>query len=82
MSIHGILCAILKFKSVVMVDTSEQRILENGHVFVTGATVGFRPESVLHDKHVCLNCGVVRRFDGKNSQCKGKVRVATRGTSR
>jgi hypothetical protein len=65
-----------------MVDTSEQRILENGHEFVTGKSVGFRPESILHDKHVCLNCGVVRRTDGKNSQCKGKVRVTVRGAAR
>jgi hypothetical protein len=58
---------------------NEQRILENGHRFVTGAAVGFKPRSVLYDKHVCLDCGIVRRVDGKNSQCKGPVRVTTRG---
>jgi hypothetical protein len=76
-------CALFfKFKSAAMVDTSEQRILENGHEFVTGKAVGFRSGSVLHDKHVCLNCGVVRRIDGKNRQCRGKVRVTMRGTTR
>jgi hypothetical protein len=28
---------------------------------------------------VCLSCGIVRRLDGKNGQCKGRVRVTVRG---
>ncbi|KVP75314.1 hypothetical protein WJ96_06025 [Burkholderia ubonensis] len=65
-----------------MTGTNEQRIVENGHEFVTGASVGFRPGSVLHDKHVCKSCGVVRRLDGMNGQCKGKVRVTVRTPQR
>ncbi|WP_157641870.1 hypothetical protein [Burkholderia ubonensis] len=65
-----------------MPGTNEQSIVENGHEFVTGASVGFRAASVLHDKHVCKRCGVVRRLDGKNGQCKGSVRVTVRTPQR
>lgn len=61
--------------------TSEVPILENGHQFVTGASLGFAARSILHDKHVCLECGIVRRSDGKNGKCKGKVRVTVRGVA-
>jgi len=65
-----------------MADVKETPIVENGHKFVTGAAVGFQPRSSLYDKHVCLDCGIVRRLDGKNGQCKGLVRVTTRGGAR
>lgn len=56
-----------------------EQIHENGHRFDTGEAIGFGPGSVLHGLYVCLDCGTVRRGDGKNSPCKGKVRVELRG---
>jgi hypothetical protein len=54
-------------------------IKENGHEFVTGESVGFNSESILSSLYVCLQCGIVRRKDGQNRWCKGKVRVELRG---
>lgn len=61
--------------------TRAEPLKENGHQFATGASVGFRAGSILHDKLVCLDCGIVRRPDGLNSPCKGKVRVTARNAS-
>lgn len=57
---------------------SEKTLTENGHRFVTGASKGFGPESVLHNLYVCETCGVVRRKDGKSNPCRGDVRVTFR----
>ena len=51
---------------------------ENVHEFVTGAELGFTPISSLWALHVCRNCGIVRRKDGQNKPCRGKVRVELR----
>jgi hypothetical protein len=53
-------------------------ICEHGHEFVTGAELGFHRGGVLHDASVCRQCGVVRRRDGQNNPCVGKVRVELR----
>ncbi|HDR9105403.1 TPA: hypothetical protein QDB04_002244 [Burkholderia vietnamiensis] len=52
--------------------------VDNGHEFVPAARLGFREGSVLADKEVCARCGIVKRLDGHNSPCKGRVRVALR----
>ncbi len=50
---------------------------ENGHDFVPGADVGLKALSAL----VCKDCGIVRRGDGKNSQCRGRVCIELRSTA-
>lgn len=51
---------------------------ENGHEFVTGESLGFHKASVLRKARVCSQCGIVRRADGQNKPCRGKVRVTAR----
>lgn len=53
-------------------------ICENGHEFVTGESLGFHRGGVLYEARVCLHCGIVRRLDGQNRSCGGKVRVEMR----
>lgn len=48
------------------------------HEFVPGAALGFGPGSVLHAAQVCRHCGIVRRQDGQNKPCRGKIRVSLR----
>lgn len=50
---------------------------ENGHKFVPGADLGLKG-SALAKALCCRTCGVVRNRDGKNSQCRGAVKVALR----
>jgi hypothetical protein len=51
---------------------------ENGHEFVTGAEVGFTQGSLLWSTWVCQQCGIVRRDDGRNGLCRGKVEIQMR----
>lgn len=57
-------------------------INENGHEFVTGAEVGFGPNSSLWSIYVCKQCGIVRREDGKNNSCRGRIPVVIRNNER
>lgn len=50
----------------------------NGHSWVTGEQVGFEPPSYLSNKLVCRECGILRRADGGNGPCKGRVKVTPR----
>lgn len=56
-----------------------ETIKENGHEFVTGESLGFGPGSTLHSLYCCKQCGIMRRKDGQNKPCRGKVRVELRG---
>jgi hypothetical protein len=58
--------------------SATQAIHENGHEFVTGESLGFGPESVLHALHCCKRCGVVRNRDGQNRPCIGRAKVELR----
>lgn len=54
---------------------SEADVLrENGHAFVPLRLRGLRSEG-----SACLECGFMRRADGKNAPCKGPVAVTLRG---
>lgn len=46
---------------------------EHGHAFVDVAKLGFKNEW-----KACLDCGIVRRADGKNKPCKGPVALSLR----
>lgn len=48
------------------------------HEWKLGSELGFDKTSYLHKVRVCQKCGVLRREDGFNSDCKGKVRVGFR----
>lgn len=48
---------------------------ENGHEFVRGIELGLR---ALQAGFVFRECGIVRRSDGKNSQCRGRVKIGLR----
>lgn len=48
-------------------------IFENGHVFVPAKARGLG-----FDWNVCSLCGVVRRRDGQNKRCQGRVQVTLR----
>ncbi|NIE67434.1 hypothetical protein [Burkholderia sp. Ax-1719] len=54
------------------------RISENGHEFVIGASLGFDRASILHAARVCLHCGIMRHADGQNKACRGTVHIALR----
>ncbi|AOY90539.1 hypothetical protein BKK79_00875 [Cupriavidus sp. USMAA2-4] len=51
---------------------------ENGHRFVTGGELGFTEGSVLYKARCCFDCGIVRRADGQNKACRGRVSVEVR----
>ncbi|MDD2741257.1 MAG: hypothetical protein PHV02_03230 [Rhodocyclaceae bacterium] len=46
---------------------------ENSHRFVDTRKLGLRKKG-----ECCLDCGNMRRADGKNSQCKGETQIALR----
>lgn len=46
---------------------------ENGHIWAK-----MKSSNILNELHVCRECGIIRRKDGKNKPCKGKVRVTLR----
>lgn len=48
-------------------------IFESGHVFAPS-----RARGLDHDWWCCTRCGVIRRLDGQNKPCRGRVRVALR----
>lgn len=48
-------------------------IFENAHVFAPA-----RARGLDHDWWCCSRCGIVRRRDGQNKPCRGRVRVALR----
>jgi hypothetical protein len=49
---------------------------EHGHVFVAGRDRGLG--SVGADWIICSRCGIIRRRDGQNKPCRGRVRVELR----
>ena len=53
--------------------TEADLIVENGHRFVEVTKLG-----LLHKGMACLDCGFMRRADGKNKACKGPVKIEPR----
>lgn len=45
-------------------------LLENGHAFIDLTKLGLTSAGKS-----CLDCGLMRRIDGKNALCKGPVKV-------
>lgn len=54
-------------------------VVENGHHFVPATELLFRASPILAGALLCARCGTVRRTDGKNSPCRGRVKVTLRG---
>jgi hypothetical protein len=48
-------------------------LFENGHVFAPAPALGLN-----RDWTVCSLCGIIRRRDGENKPCRGRVRVNAR----
>lgn len=48
---------------------------ENGHEFANGSELGLW---TLSAAFVCKQCGIVRRADGRNGQCRGRVTIGLR----
>lgn len=48
------------------------------HTWVQGKDLGFKETSHLHNALVCKECGVLRRPDGGNGQCRGPIKVGLR----
>lgn len=46
---------------------------ENGHQWVK-----IKSENILNGKHSCKDCGILRRPDGRNKPCRGKVKIELR----
>lgn len=55
-------------------------LVENGHYFRPAAELLVRVSPILAGAMLCARCGIVRRAGGKNSPCKGKVKVTLRNT--
>jgi hypothetical protein len=49
---------------------------ENGHVFFRGTDRGLT--GLLATWIMCSRCGIIRRSDGQNKPCRGRVSVALR----
>lgn len=52
---------------------------DNGHVFFYGADRGFTGQ--LAKWTMCSRCGIIRRSDGQNKPCRGRVRVTLRAAN-
>ncbi len=46
---------------------------ENGHKWAK-----IKSDNFLNGKHSCRNCGYLRKEDGSNKECRGKVRITLR----
>lgn len=58
-------------------------VKEDGHDYGTDLRSVFRAKNEhewisFHGMPTCKNCGTVRRKDGQNRPCKGKVKITTR----